>query len=140
METHKTIYTDKELQGMAAIIEKVLLSFGLVCRVVEIDYQENGLIFAMEPILGCSLEEIERHDKDLALALASPNGQVKMIMPIPGRALFGIELPYPKGFVPKNADNYKVLEVDRSKRENASRLARVFYWISDTSKTLATKL
>ena len=54
METHKTIYTDKELQGMAAIIEKVLLSFGLVCRVVEIDYPENGLIFSMEPIFSFS--------------------------------------------------------------------------------------
>jgi DNA segregation ATPase FtsK/SpoIIIE-like protein len=44
-------------------------------------------------VVGLNLDELEKHDRDLALALASPTGKVKMIIPIPGRSLVGIQVP-----------------------------------------------
>lgn len=45
--------------------------------------------------MGTDLSEIERHSRDIALAVASPTGKVELEIPIPGRSLVGIKVPKP---------------------------------------------
>ena len=49
--------------------------------------------YALEVALGTKLSKITGLERDLALALAAPNGTIRIEAPIPGRSLVGIELP-----------------------------------------------
>lgn len=81
------------IKAQAEIIEKTLDSFGLKTRVAEINKEKDYIEYCLEVVVGLNLDELEKHSRDLALALASPTGKVKMIIPIPGRALVGIQVP-----------------------------------------------
>jgi len=91
-------YSDLERQNIkftAETIEKTLDSFGLKTRVAEVNKEKDYTEYCLEVVVGLNLDELEKHSRDLALALASPTGKVKMIIPIPGRTLVGIQVPKP---------------------------------------------
>jgi len=95
---NKKQYSDPEKQDIkynVEIIERTLNSFGLKTRVAEINKEKDYIEYCLEVVVGFNLDELEKHSRDLALALASPTGKVKMIIPIPGRALVGIQVPKP---------------------------------------------
>ncbi|MFH1289645.1 MAG: DNA translocase FtsK [Patescibacteria group bacterium] len=77
----------------ADIIEKTLESFGIVAKVVEVNYGPAVTQYALEIALGTKLSKITTLANDLALALAAPTGQIRIEAPIPGRNLVGIEVP-----------------------------------------------
>ncbi len=82
-----------DIKGNAAIIEKTLESFGITARVVEVNLGPAVTQYALEVALGTKLSKITSLERDLALALAAPNGTIRIEAPIPGRSLVGIELP-----------------------------------------------
>jgi len=84
-----------DISKNAQIIEKTLDSFGLRTRVVEVNKEKDYIEYCLQVTAGLNLDELEKHSRVLALALASPTGKVKMIIPIPGRALVGIQVPNP---------------------------------------------
>ena len=91
-------YSDLERQNIkftAETIEKTLDSFGLKTRVAEVNKEKDYTEYCLEVVVGLNLDELEKHSRDLALALASPTGKVKMIIPILGRTLVGIQVPKP---------------------------------------------
>ncbi|MDD3679669.1 MAG: DNA translocase FtsK [Candidatus Shapirobacteria bacterium] len=77
----------------ADIIEKTLDSFGITARVVEVNPGPAVTQYAIEVALGTKLSKITGLSDNLASALASPTGQIRIEAPIPGRSLAGIELP-----------------------------------------------
>ncbi len=82
-----------DIRGNAAIIERTLESFGITARVVEVNQGPAVTQYAIEVALGTKLSKITGLERDLALALAAPNGTIRIEAPIPGRSLVGIELP-----------------------------------------------
>lgn len=88
---------DKDLVPRdAAIIEQTLDALGITARIAEINYRPKDTEFCLEIALGTPLESITKLNKDIALALASPTGDVEIEAPIPGRALVAIRMPYDK--------------------------------------------
>lgn len=77
----------------ADVIEQTLDSFGITARVVEVHQGPAVTQYAIEVALGTKLSKITGLERDLALALAAPNGSIRIEAPIPGRSLVGIELP-----------------------------------------------
>ena len=77
----------------ANLIEKTLDSFGIKSRVVEVNKGPAVTQYAMETVQGTKITKITSLSNDLALALASPTGSVRIEAPIPGRSLIGIEVP-----------------------------------------------
>lgn len=77
----------------AEIIEKMLESFGVTARVVEVNLGPSVTQYALEIALGTKLSKITTLSNDLALALAAPTGQIRIEAPIPGRSLVGVEVP-----------------------------------------------
>ena len=75
------------------IIEKTLDSFGIKARVTEINQGPTVTQYAIEIVMGTKLSKLTSLGGDLALALAAPNGLVRIEAPIPGRSLVGIEIP-----------------------------------------------
>ncbi len=77
----------------AGTIENTLEAFGVIAKVVEINNGPAVTQYALEVAVGTKLSKISALSNDLALALAAPNGQIRIEAPIPGRSLVGIELP-----------------------------------------------
>ena len=77
----------------ASIIEKTLESFGIVAKVVEVNYGPTVTQYALEIPRGIKLSKIIGLHNDLALALATTTGNVRIEAPIPGKSLVGIEIP-----------------------------------------------
>lgn len=77
----------------AALIEQALDSFGIRSKVVEINKGPAVTQYALESAQGTKIVRIKSLQNDLALALASPTGSVRIEAPIPGKSLIGIEVP-----------------------------------------------
>lgn len=77
----------------AQLIEKTLESFGVRAKVVEINKGPAVTQYALESAQGTKIVHIKSLQNDLALALASPTGSVRIEAPIPGKSLIGIEVP-----------------------------------------------
>jgi len=108
-----------DIRENAAIIEKLLDSFGITAKVVEVNMGPAVTQYALEVALGTKLSKITSLERDLALALSAPTGTIRIEAPIPGRNLVGIELPNKAAeFVPLK----KMLESDEM-RGSKSKLA-----------------
>lgn len=77
----------------AATIEQTLEAFGIPVRVVEVNIYPAYYRFYLEVALGSKLSRIKSLEKDIALALASPTGNIIFEAPVPGMALIAIWLP-----------------------------------------------
>ncbi len=77
----------------AAVIESTLKSFGLKARVAEVNPGPTVTQYALEVAVGTNISDIVKKSSNLALALASSTGTVRIEAPIPGRSLVGIEIP-----------------------------------------------
>ena len=82
-----------DIKKYAAIIEKTLDSFGIQARVSEVNGGPAVTQYALEIAAGTKIAKIANLQHDLALALATPTGTVRIEAPIPGKSLVGIEVP-----------------------------------------------
>ncbi len=82
-----------DIKANAGTIEQTLESFGITARVVEVNLGPAVTQYAIEVALGTKLSRITALERDMARALASPTGSIRIEAPIPGRSLVGIELP-----------------------------------------------
>lgn len=88
---------NKEINANVNLIEQTLVAFGFMTRITEVNEFKNYIQFCLEIAVGTNLDDILKHDKDIALMLASPTGKVEIVAPIPGTSLIGINLPKNKG-------------------------------------------
>jgi len=77
----------------AQIIEKTLESFGINAKVAEVNLGPTVTQYALEIPMGTKLSKILSLQNDLALALATSTGNVRIEAPIPGKSQVGIEIP-----------------------------------------------
>lgn len=81
------------IEKNAQIIEKTLDNFGIRARIVEVNLGPSVTQFAIDLAEGTKTSKITGLQNELALALASPTGSVRIESPIPGKRLIGIEVP-----------------------------------------------
>ena len=75
------------------IIEDTLSSFGITVKVADVNFGPSVTQYALETSSGTKITKIASLQYDLALALASPTGSVRIEAPIPGKSQIGIEVP-----------------------------------------------
>ena len=73
------------------ILEKKLSDFGVEARVVEVMPGPVITMYELEPAPGVKINRITNLADDLALALMAPS--IRIIAPIPGKSVIGIEIP-----------------------------------------------
>ena len=73
------------------ILEKKLSDFGVEGRVVEVMPGPVITMYELEPAPGVKINKITNLADDLALALMAPS--IRIIAPIPGKSVIGIEIP-----------------------------------------------
>ncbi|HCQ31483.1 TPA: DNA translocase FtsK [Candidatus Collierbacteria bacterium] len=74
-------------------IQNTLGSFAIQAKVTEVHQGPAVTQYALTITAGTKLSKISALQSDLALALAAPQGQIRIEAPIPGRDLVGIEIP-----------------------------------------------
>lgn len=82
-----------DVKQQAASIEESLDSFGIKARVADINYGPAITQYALKIAQGVKLNKITSLSNNLALALAAPQGLIRIEAPIPGKSLVGIEVP-----------------------------------------------
>jgi len=83
--------SDKELQATASVIEDALATFDIPSRVVGWVPGPTITLFEVDIAKGVRLNRITALADDLALSLAAST--VRILAPIPGKSLVGIEVP-----------------------------------------------
>ena len=73
------------------ILEKKLSDFGVEARVVEVMPGPVITMYELEPAPGVKINRITNLADDLALALMAPS--IRILAPIPGKSVIGIEIP-----------------------------------------------
>lgn len=88
------IRVDKEgLHQSAAVLEQKLKDFGIEGKVTEIHPGPIITLFEYEPAPGIKVNRIVNLSDDLALAMKAMS--VRIVAPIPGKSVVGIEVPNP---------------------------------------------
>jgi S-DNA-T family DNA segregation ATPase FtsK/SpoIIIE len=80
----------------ATIIEKTLRSFNIESRTDKITIGPTVVQYALSITVGTKVSKVRNLSNDLALALATPESQIRIEAPIPGTSLIGIEIPNPE--------------------------------------------
>jgi S-DNA-T family DNA segregation ATPase FtsK/SpoIIIE len=84
-------FSPAELKARARIIEETLLSFNIQARVVEVQQGPAITQFGVDPAPGVAVNRIVSRQNDLALRLGAPT--LRVLAPVPGRPMVGIEVP-----------------------------------------------
>ena len=84
----------EELMLNSTILEKKLSDFGVEGRVVQVLPGPVITLYEFEPAPGIKVSRILSLTDDLALAMRAPS--VRILAPVPGKSVVGIELPNPK--------------------------------------------
>jgi len=83
--------SDKELKNTAELIESTLATFDIPARVEDWIAGPTVTLFEVKIAKGVKVNRVTALSDDLALALATPT--VRILAPIPGKSLIGIEAP-----------------------------------------------
>ncbi len=91
LDDAKTKVDSGNIETNVAVIQKTLNDFGVDVEMGEVNVGPTVTQYTFRPAVGVKLSQIASLQNDLALALAAPS--VRMELPIPGKALVGIEIP-----------------------------------------------
>ncbi len=87
-------FSRDDLRSWSGVLEEKLTQFGVEGKVTAVHYGPVVTTFEFEPAPGVRIKDIVSRSDDLALAMRARS--LRLIAPIPGRAVVGIEIPNPK--------------------------------------------
>jgi S-DNA-T family DNA segregation ATPase FtsK/SpoIIIE len=83
--------TDEALKAQAEVLTRALLSFGIEGKVTEIHPGPVVTMYEFEPAPGVKVARIVNLSDDLALALKATS--LRIVAPLPGKSVVGVEVP-----------------------------------------------
>jgi S-DNA-T family DNA segregation ATPase FtsK/SpoIIIE len=87
-------FSAEKLRGWSDVLEGKLANYGIEGRVTAVNQGPQVTTFEFEPAPGVKIREIVSRADDLALAMKALS--LRLIAPIPGRSVVGIEIPNPE--------------------------------------------
>jgi S-DNA-T family DNA segregation ATPase FtsK/SpoIIIE len=91
LDDNKTEVDSGDIENNVSIIQKTLADFGIDVEMGEVNVGPTVTQYTLRPATGVKLSQIAGLQNDLALALAAHS--LRMELPIPGKALVGLEVP-----------------------------------------------
>ena len=91
LEDVKTSVDSGNIEVNVSIIQKTLADFGIDVEMGEVNVGPTVTQYTLRPAVGVKLSQIAALQNDLALALSAQS--LRMELPIPGKALVGLEIP-----------------------------------------------
>lgn len=80
-----------DLKKQAEVLEETLSSFGIEAKVGQINCGPTITSFEVHPAIGVKVQKIKALENDIALNMEAKS--IRIIAPIPGKAVVGIEVP-----------------------------------------------
>jgi S-DNA-T family DNA segregation ATPase FtsK/SpoIIIE len=102
----------QDLKRQAQVLEETLASFGIEAKVGDIHCGPTITSFEVHPAFGVKVQKIKALENDLALNMQAKS--IRIIAPIPGKAVVGIEVPNP---FPQEVSFRELLENYRGKAQ-----------------------
>lgn len=118
------------LAANAKMIEKTLDSFGIQTRVAEVADNKDTIHYSLEIAMGTKLDDVIALNKDLAIALAAPEGKVEILAPEPGRSLVGVIVKKAETSLNDSAQKYKIIRIKEKEFVSFSVIARLRNFIA----------
>ncbi len=91
LEDNQSKVDSGNIESNVAIIQKTLSDFGIEVEMGEVNVGPTVTQYTLRPSTGVKLSQIASLQNDLALSLAAHS--IRMELPIPGKALVGVEVP-----------------------------------------------
>ncbi len=91
LDDNKTKVDSGDIEANVAVIQKTLADFGIQVEMGEVNVGPTVTQYTFRPAAGVRLTQISSLQNNLALALSAQT--IRMELPIPGKALVGIEVP-----------------------------------------------
>jgi len=91
LDDNQTEVDSGNIEVNVAVIKKTLADFGIDVEMGEVNVGPTVTQYTLRPATGVKLSQIAGLQNDLALTLAASS--LRMELPIPGKALVGIEVP-----------------------------------------------
>jgi S-DNA-T family DNA segregation ATPase FtsK/SpoIIIE len=91
LDQSKTTVDSGNIEANVSVIQKTLSDFGIEVEMGEVNVGPTVTQYTLRPAVGVKLSQIGGLQNDLALALSASS--LRMELPIPGKALVGIEIP-----------------------------------------------
>jgi S-DNA-T family DNA segregation ATPase FtsK/SpoIIIE len=91
LDQSKTVVDSGNIEANVSVIQKTLSDFGIEVEMGEVNVGPTVTQYTLRPAVGVKLAQIAGLQNDLALALSASS--LRMELPIPGKALVGIEIP-----------------------------------------------
>ncbi len=85
--------TEEELKAQSEILARALLSFGIEGKITEVRPGPVVTMYEFEPAPGTKVARIVNLADDLALAMKATS--LRIVAPLPGKSVVGIEVPNP---------------------------------------------
>ncbi|MBS0629761.1 MAG: DNA translocase FtsK 4TM domain-containing protein [Verrucomicrobia bacterium] len=104
----------KDLRKQAALLEETLLSFGIEAKVGDIHCGPTITSFEVHPSVGVKVQKIKALENDIALNLQAKS--IRIIAPIPGKAVVGVEVP---SLIPQEVGFRELLEYYQHGKQKA---------------------
>lgn len=83
--------TEEEIKAQSDVLTRALLSFGIAGKVTEVRPGPVVTMYEFEPAAGTKVARIVNLADDLALALKAVS--LRIVAPVPGKSVVGIEVP-----------------------------------------------
>lgn len=97
----------------AAILESTFDAFGIRTKVAEVDVNETEIIYRLKIAEGTKSSLFHDLEPDIALAMASSSGHVKIVAPVPGTNFIAIHVPITDK-KNKVVEKYKIIETTKT--------------------------
>ncbi|OGW92411.1 MAG: hypothetical protein A3D28_05615 [Omnitrophica bacterium RIFCSPHIGHO2_02_FULL_63_14] len=81
----------EDLKGSTKVLEDTLRDFNIEAKVVSVEQGPTITRYELQPAAGVKVQRITSLENDIALAMRATS--VRIVAPIPGKALVGIEVP-----------------------------------------------
>lgn len=91
LEDSKNKVDSGNIEANVSVIQKTLADFGIDVEMGEVNVGPTVTQYTLRPAVGVKLSQIAALQNDLALSLAASS--LRMELPIPGKALVGLEIP-----------------------------------------------
>lgn len=85
--------TDEQLKAQSEVLTKALLNFGIEGKVTEVHPGPVVTMYEFEPAPGVKVARIVNLADDLALAMKAIS--LRIVAPLPGKSVVGVEVPNP---------------------------------------------
>jgi len=126
------------IKRSSRLIELTLEALGIFAKVSEVNILEKFYEYRLELAVGTDLKNLEKHDRDLAMALASPTGKVYWEIPIAGTIYAGLKVPKPSRKQIEDARIQKLFS--RKNKTFLNKMAFGFFLLGELNYHIARKI